>query len=111
MLPAFTDCMEVRAIKAQTPCSRTDLVVFSHLKWNHVFQRPHHLMSRFAKYRRVFFIEEASFDGEVSAPTLSYEKVLPTLTLVRIDLPKDLEGTARGNQEARRLCFEIKKNH
>src|SRR5690349_16108330 len=37
---------------------REDLVCFSHLRWGFVFQRPQHLMSRFARRRRVFFIEE-----------------------------------------------------
>lgn len=35
-----------------------DLVCFSHLRWDFVYQRPHHLMSRFARERRVFYIEE-----------------------------------------------------
>ena len=35
-----------------------DVVCLSHLRWNFVFQRPHHLMTRCAKERRVFFIEE-----------------------------------------------------
>lgn len=35
-----------------------DLVCFSHLRWNFVFQRPQHLLSRFARERRVFFFEE-----------------------------------------------------
>jgi len=35
-----------------------DLVCFSHLRWDFVYQRPQHLMSRFGKHRRVFFIEE-----------------------------------------------------
>ena len=38
-----------------------DLVCFSHLRWNFVFQRPQHLLSRFAAYTRVFFIEEPIF--------------------------------------------------
>lgn len=36
----------------------TTLIVFSHLRWNHVFQRPHHLMSRLAAHYRVLFVEE-----------------------------------------------------
>jgi glycosyltransferase involved in cell wall biosynthesis len=39
-----------------------DLVVFSHLRWKFVFQRPQHLMVRFARDRRVFFVEEPIFD-------------------------------------------------
>jgi UDP-galactopyranose mutase len=35
-----------------------DLLCFSHLRWNFVFQRPQHLLSRFACERRVFFFEE-----------------------------------------------------
>jgi glycosyltransferase involved in cell wall biosynthesis len=34
------------------------LVVFSHLRWNFVYQRPQHLMSRLAARWRVIFIEE-----------------------------------------------------
>lgn len=38
-----------------------DLVCFSHLRWGFVFQRPNHLLSRFSKHQRVFFIEEPIF--------------------------------------------------
>ena len=42
-----------------------DLLCFSHLRWGFVFQRPNHLLSRFSKHQRVFFIEEPIFyDGE-----------------------------------------------
>lgn len=35
-----------------------DLVCFSHLRWDFVYQRPQHLLSRCAREQRVFFIEE-----------------------------------------------------
>ncbi len=38
-----------------------DLVCFSHLRWDFVYQRPQHLLSRAARDRRVFFIEEPLF--------------------------------------------------
>lgn len=43
-----------------------DILCFSHLRWDFVYQRPQHLLSRFAKNgHRVFFIEEPIFtDGE-----------------------------------------------
>lgn len=45
--------------------SSADLVCFSHLRWDFVYQRPQHLMSRFARQRRVFFVEEpVAHDGE-----------------------------------------------
>ena len=34
------------------------IIVFSHLRWDFVFQRPQHLLSRLAKNRRIIFIEE-----------------------------------------------------
>ncbi|MGZ5179016.1 MAG: glycosyltransferase [Ramlibacter sp.] len=34
------------------------LIVFSHLRWNFVYQRPQHLLSRLASRWRVVFIEE-----------------------------------------------------
>lgn len=37
---------------------QADLIVFSHLRWDFVWQRPQHLLTRFAQDRRVFFIEE-----------------------------------------------------
>jgi glycosyltransferase involved in cell wall biosynthesis len=40
-----------------------DIICFSHLRWNFVFQRPQHLMTRFGRDRRVFFIEEPVFDA------------------------------------------------
>ena len=43
-----------------------DLLCFSHLRWDFVYQRPQHLLIRFARNgQRVFFIEEPIFtDGE-----------------------------------------------
>jgi len=42
-----------------------DIVCLSHLRWGFVYQRPQHLLSRFAKKKhRVFFIEEpVAFEG------------------------------------------------
>ena len=35
-----------------------DLICLSHLRWDFVYQRPQHLLSRCARERRVFFVEE-----------------------------------------------------
>jgi len=37
---------------------KADLICFSHLRWDFVFQRPQQLLTRCARDRRVFFIEE-----------------------------------------------------
>ncbi len=41
--------------------SQPDLVCFSHLRWDFVYQRPQHLLTRCARDRRVFFVEEPIF--------------------------------------------------
>jgi glycosyltransferase involved in cell wall biosynthesis len=41
-----------------------DLICLSHLRWGLVFQRPQHLMTRFARERRVFFFEEPLRQGQ-----------------------------------------------
>jgi glycosyltransferase involved in cell wall biosynthesis len=43
---------------APLPAPGLDLICLSHLRWDFVYQRPQHLMSRFARDRRVFFVEE-----------------------------------------------------
>lgn len=49
-----------------------DLICFSHLRWNFVFQRPNHFMSRAARDRRVLYVEEPVFaDG--ATPRLACE--------------------------------------
>jgi UDP-galactopyranose mutase len=40
-----------------------DVVCLSHLRWDFVWQRPQHLLSRCARERRVFFVEEPVFDA------------------------------------------------
>lgn len=34
------------------------LLVFSYLRWNFVYQRPQHLLSRMAEFYKVIFVEE-----------------------------------------------------
>lgn len=39
----------------------TDVICLSHLRWNFVYQRPQHIMSRFGSVARVFYFEEPVF--------------------------------------------------
>jgi glycosyltransferase involved in cell wall biosynthesis len=58
-----------------------DLVCFSHLRWGFVFQRPNHLLSRFSKHQRVFFIEEPIFiEGEDKLQIENYNENLFVVT-------------------------------
>ncbi len=56
------------------------LVCLSHLRWDFVFQRPQHLMTRFARERRVFFFEEPIYDSET--PRLDIERRLQGVWVV-----------------------------
>ncbi|MFN2411860.1 MAG: UDP-galactopyranose mutase, partial [Pyrinomonadaceae bacterium] len=49
-----------------------DLLCFTHLRWDFVYQRPQHLMSRFAKDGRVFFIEEPIYHDGASEMKISH---------------------------------------
>jgi glycosyltransferase involved in cell wall biosynthesis len=63
----------------------TDLVCFSHLRWNFVYQRPQHLLSRFSKSFRIFFVEEPFYDAngkdylDVTTPVENVTIVVPHL--------------------------------
>lgn len=43
---------------SESSYSLPDLVCFAHLHWDFVWQRPQHLLSRFAQQGRVFYVEE-----------------------------------------------------
>ena len=49
-----------------------DLICLSHLRWNFVFQRPQHLLTRCAAERRVFFVEEPVW-GTDTTPRLDIQ--------------------------------------
>jgi glycosyltransferase involved in cell wall biosynthesis len=42
-----------------------DFLCFSHLRWNFVFQRPQHLLTRCARDARVFFVEEPIYEANI----------------------------------------------
>jgi len=58
-----------------------DLICFSHLRWGFVFQRPNHLMSRFARSYRTFFFEEPMFEDDDRDDWLETYEPQPGLTV------------------------------
>lgn len=42
----------------------TAIIVFSHLRWDFVYQRPQHLLSRFARHQPVVIVEEPVHDPQ-----------------------------------------------
>ncbi len=87
-----------------------DLVCFSHLRWNFVYQRPQHLMSRCARERRVFYVEEpVHFDGP---PHLEVEKDPSGVMIVKPFLPHGLneEETNAATEKLVNQLFEEEVN-
>jgi UDP-galactopyranose mutase len=75
------------------------LLCFSHLRWNFVFQRPQHLMARFARDMDVIFWEEPV---EVGANETAYLQVreAPDASGVRIVIPHLPQGMPDDAREA-----------
>lgn len=69
-----------------TSCEGTDLLVFSHLRWDFVFQRPQHLLSRYAKFRRVFYFEDPIL-GMTEIPRLHLRETSENVLIVVPYLP------------------------
>ncbi|MGK6322153.1 UDP-galactopyranose mutase [Sphingomonas sp. DT-51] len=69
------------------------LVCFSHLRWNFVFQRPQHLMSRFAASRQVLFWEEPIVTESLAAARVEQTRCATTGVIVCTPhLPAGLDG-------------------
>jgi glycosyltransferase involved in cell wall biosynthesis len=51
-----------------------DLICFCHLRWNFVYQRPQHLLTRFAQKYRVIVIEEPVMDAQIASLDISITK-------------------------------------
>ncbi len=68
-----------------------DIVCFSHLRWDFVFQRPQQLLTRAAQTGRVFYFEEPLFE-DVSSSTLRFRTVQGGVLLVEPVLPIALHG-------------------
>ncbi len=62
----------------------------SHLRWNFVFQRPQHLMTRCARKNRVFFYEDPVFDTDTAF--LQHTVVCPNIHVVVPHLAPSLTG-------------------
>ena len=68
------------------------IVVFSHLRWGFVWQRPQQFLSRFAKRRPALFVEESIFDLPPDRePKLELHRVMPGVTVAVVHCPPRVE--------------------
>jgi UDP-galactopyranose mutase len=77
------------------------IICLSHLRWDSVFQRPHHLMTRFGRERHVFFVEEPRCDGH---ERVDVREVAPGVTVVVAHVRSDAD--ARGLAAAQRAAVD-----
>jgi len=89
------------------------LLCFSHLRWNFVFQRPQHLMSRFASEMNVIFWEEPVEIGPRETAYLQVREAddAPGVRVVVPHLPKDMPGDAREAALGRLLDAHLASHH
>lgn len=81
------------------------IVVFSHLRWRFVWQRPQQFLSRFAANHPVLFVELTEFDEpEGNAPRLETYSPMPNVTVANIHMPPSMIGTEEVNDAMREGC-------
>ena len=86
------------ALRSPSP----DVLCLSHLRWNFVFQRPQHLLTRCARDHRVFFVEEPVIDPALAAPRLEVDRS-GGVTVVVPQLPDTLNDRQRELTQQRLL--------
>jgi glycosyltransferase involved in cell wall biosynthesis len=87
---------------------KADLLCFSHLRWDFVYQRPQHLMSRFARERRVFFIEEpVRHEGEAG---WLFTRVEDNITRCVPKLPESIDVADESVLTQRLITALVEKN-
>ena len=70
------------------------IVVFSHLRWRFVWQRPQQFLSRFAERHPILFVELAEFDGGAGkTPRLELTQPADGVTVLNVHIDPALEGT------------------
>jgi len=89
--------VEFRAEPSAPNSARPTLLCFSHLRWDFVFQRPQHLMSRFAREMEVVFWEEPMEAGRRETPFLKVRQAqgFPNVRVVTPYLPEGMDEAAR----------------
>jgi UDP-galactopyranose mutase len=86
-----------------------DLICFSHLRWDFVYQRPQHLLSRCAMKRRVFFVEEPVFDN--GSLSLEVNEKARNLYVVVPHLPEGLRSEIATTAVLKEMIHRMIREH
>jgi protoporphyrinogen oxidase/glycosyltransferase involved in cell wall biosynthesis/beta-glucosidase/6-phospho-beta-glucosidase/beta-galactosidase len=83
-------CLSIQAPSNTQGIRMTTIIVFSHLRWDFVYQRPQHLLSRLAENYKIIFIEEPALHPHDTF--LEYSQPLPNITVVKPQTPVAASG-------------------
>ena len=98
----------VEPLPSGSPNQGPTLICFSHLRWDFVYQRPQHLMSRFARSMRVFFLEEPVFGDR--AASLETRRLENGVTVAVPSMPHGLDEAAQIDAQ-RELLDRLCRDH
>jgi glycosyltransferase involved in cell wall biosynthesis len=89
LLKSNTENLSTSSFYKQLP---ENIICFSHLRWDFVFQRPQHLLTRLSKNFRIFYIEEPILDTNGDAYYTYHDR--GDLQVVVPHLPNTLDQAA-----------------
>jgi glycosyltransferase involved in cell wall biosynthesis len=82
------------------------IIVFSHLDWDGVWQRPQQFISRFGRTHKVLFVEQTTRSGGDNASRAEFREVAehPNLTVVKMEIANSKwDSKAQFNEDRRKL--------
>ena len=83
------------------------IVVFSHLRWGFVWQRPQQFLSRFAKKHKILFVEEPFFDVKDGQEAyVAMHKVMPNVSVAAPHMPASMNKHPSLPETLRKLVHE-----
>src|SRR5262245_52483763 len=97
--------MSTASFPVPAPLAQAALLCFSHLRWNFVFQRPQHLLSRAAQTYAVYFFEEPRF-ADHAVPHLERHRSPEGVTVCVPVLPTGTRPT-EVTRAQRKLVVEL----
>ncbi|AMM51415.1 glycosyl transferase [Rufibacter sp. DG15C] len=87
------------------------IVCLSHLRWDFVYQRPQHLLSRFAKHTQLYFFEEPYFEDNAEPRLETHLREDGRVTLVIAHLPHGLTPDESDAKQIELLNVFFKENN
>jgi hypothetical protein len=91
-MPVGSCCVPIQGVydAVQLHLTWMHFIVLSHLRWDFVYQRPQHLLSRCAQKHKVWFWEEPVYKDGVN-PTLNVTRRSDSLHVVVPQLPSGMD--------------------